>query len=186
MSPAQQGDAVARLELERRCMRIGSSGLADRGTQVFHQQVEVVRIGWRRLEFGKVLVEGAGHIGLRVDQQRSRTDGVRRLRRPKQHLFHQCPAESTPLFAEVDAQASQQHDRDPVAARALRHSPWCASALDRARGESEVAHHTAASGQAYDIDDARLSRFGLERVLPKPVRLRVRAAVEFACVVVAS
>jgi len=142
------------------------------------------RVGWRRLELSKVLVEGASCIGLRVDQERASADRVCCLRGTEEHLLHQRRAESAPLFAEVAAEARQQDDGDVVAARPFRYSPWRFGTLNGASSESEVTDHSAAAGQADDIDGAGLSRLGLECVPPKPVRLRFGAAVELACFVV--
>jgi hypothetical protein len=160
------------------------SRFAYRRAQVLHQQKEMQRVGWRRLELGKVLVEGASCIGLRVDQERASADRVCCLRGTEEHLPHQRRAESAPLFAEVDAEARQQDDGDVVAARPLRYSPWRFGTLNGASRESEVTDHSAAAGQADDIDGAGLSRLGLECVPAKPVRLRFGAAVEVACFVV--
>lgn len=135
-------------------------------------------IRWRRLKLGEMEIELAGLFAFCVNEQRPNADLLAHDNRSLECVLDERCPQTPPLLAHVNAQAREKHNGHGVVPSSASNSIRAVFLLNGSRRESVVANYPFSSGQAYDIHSAGSSLLCLERMIPQPISLSWRSAVE--------
>lgn len=142
--------------------------------KVLQQDDQLQGISRRRLERGiKAPVEACRLCRLRMNQQGASTDPFGHCGRLHEGIADKLPSKPLPLIPKVDAQPSQDDDRDGMSPGAGCETWRSKVRLDGACRERVVASHPPLSVWPYDVDPGGICLLGQQRISAKPVRLCV-------------